>query len=114
MSETVYYSGTLTEIELIDNNLERTAKHLLRVEKVERDDHYDTALEQLEDEFYEEYIAINSKIYKVHKETKDPYDSLFISYPTDKPEVIKFEVRYHNGGCSFNEAIKEALENMEE
>lgn len=112
MSETVHYKGILIEMEKLKNEtLENQCKRLLN--NVELSDYCDTYQEMFEDEFYQQYFIFNNIIYKVdNKQDIDPDDSIFIANKNENG-TIEFEVKYYNGGCSFNEALEEALENME-
>lgn len=87
MSETVHYKGKLkptgkTEEEYCG----------------EGDDIYD---------HYYKAVIVHGMVYEVEKEEIDPYSDLLISNKNEDG-TIDFEVKYHNGGCSFNEAIEEA------
>lgn len=42
----------------------------------------------------------------------DPDDDIF-NATQNLDGTIDFHVMYYNGGCSFNEAIEEAISNME-
>lgn len=108
MSETVHYKGTLIQVERLENEtLEEQCKRLLN--NAELPSWCDSYQEMLMDEFYEKYIVHNGILYHVDKVDIDPDSDLFKA-SIGENGVINFEVRYYNGGCSFEEAIEEALD----
>ena len=110
MSETEHYKGTLTKVKRLENeSLEEQCKRLLEYRGLLD---YDSYEEMLLDEFYKEYYVYNGILYSIHKESINSDGDIFNA---DEGEngVINFEVRYYNDGCGFNEAIEEALENIE-
>ena len=108
MSETVYYKGTLTPVEKLEGEtLEQQCKRLL--DNRELPSWCDSYQEILRDEFYQKYVVYNGILYDVDKENIDPESSVFKASVNDNG-TINFEVRYYNGGCSFDEAIETALE----
>ncbi|MFO1442869.1 hypothetical protein KDN24_06525 [Bacillus sp. Bva_UNVM-123] len=110
MSETVHYKGALRKIERYEKeSLEEQCKRLL--DNKELPSYFDTYEEYLLDECYKEITVQGGIVYHIEKEELDPYDEIFNSSIKDSGE-IEFEVRYYNGGCSFNEAIAEAIENI--
>ena len=110
MSETEHYVGKLIPVEM-KGSLEDTARQILSEMGEEKKDYYESYLEQLEDDGYKQYIITSTDIYKVKMEEVDPdYDILRSNYNDNG--VIDFEVRYYNGGCSFDEAVKKALKRI--
>ena len=111
MSETVHYRGTLTEVDMLDNEtLEEQCKRLLG--DTELLSYYKSYQEMLINEFYQTYIINDNTLYLVEKENYEPNEDIFYS-KGNEDGTINFEVRYYNGGCSFNEAIKRALIHIE-
>ena len=111
MSETVHYRGTLTEVDMLDNEtLEEQCKRLLG--DTELLSYYKSYQEMLLDQFYEIYIIYDDTLYLVEKRNYEPDGDIFWS-KGNEDRSISFEVKYYNGGCGFNEAIEEALENIE-
>lgn len=90
MSETVHYKGKLIP----------TGKTLKEFDP-ETSDIYDHYLHAVE---------IDGMVYVVKKKDIDP-DGDILRSTKNEDGTIDFEVRYYNGGCSFNEAIEEALKN---
>lgn len=106
MSETVHYVGKLTKIPM-EGDLQNTAKRVLQNEGWCDESDADF-LEQLEDRGYKKFLVHSGNIYKVEKTQLDPNDDIVKA--TKCPDgTIDFEVKYYNGGCSFNEAIDAAL-----
>lgn len=92
MSETVHYKGVLAP----------TGKTLSEFDP-EADSIYD---------HYEDAVEIDGLIYTVDKKSIDLDFEIFQSKKSNDG-AIHFETRYYNGGCGFNEAIENALENQE-
>ncbi len=88
MSETVHYKGELIP----------TGKSLSEFDP-EADDIFD---------HYYDAVEIDGQVYTVEKKEIDHDADVFKSVKNDDG-TIYFEVRYYNGGCSFNEAIDIAL-----
>jgi len=110
MSETVYYKGTLTEVYRLENEtLEDQCKRILQVEEF-NDDYYDSFQEMVLDQSYERYIVQDGILYAVQRQELNSEDSLF-NISKNEDGTLNFEVRYYNGGCSFDEAIEYAFEN---
>jgi len=88
MSDTVHYKGKLTP----------TGKTLKEFDG-EAGDIFD---------YYERAVEIEGMVYTVEKKVLDPCDDIFLSTKNDDG-TIDFEIKYYNGGCSFDEAIETAL-----
>lgn len=104
MSETVHYRGRL-ELVKSDKTLEDQIRELLPINKLPK--YYDDWEEYFSEYFYEEYIIIDNKIYK------PKYENIYFNdiFRINKvKEDYEFEIKYYNGGCNFNEAIRIALE----
>jgi len=113
MSEVVYYKGILKPVDfLVGETLEERCKRIIG--DVELEDCYDSYQEKLMDDFdyYESYVIHNDILYSVEKNRLDPEQSFFMSKRNDNG-TVNFEVRYYNGGTSFDEAIEYALKNKE-
>lgn len=117
MSEQVTYKGNIIEVEKETENIGDKIWNILtdeqRVELLKNPDKYSDLREFfLENDLYEDYIISKYKLFKINKCEKLDYD-LFVS-SKNSDESIDFAVSYYNGGCSFPEAIEEALKNLEE
>jgi hypothetical protein len=113
MSEQETMKGKIKEIFCGDEeDMEIFAKELCKKNRYDYTEFCGSYLECLIDEGYKDYIITNNKIYEI-LETKDfEYNDIFEA-EGNSDGTISFIVSYYNGGCSFNEAIEEALDNME-
>ena len=111
MSYTEHFSGTLTPIK-IKNTLEETAKDIVEFQGDKLETYHNNYIDALNDYQYKEYVVLNDKIYKVEMKEFDGEDDIFES-KLNADGSISFELRYYNGGCGFDEAIKEATKNIE-
>ena len=103
MSETEAYTGVLkptgkTLKEVMDDQIFPSY-----YDKNDEDD----VNEFFMDLFHQDMILVNGMVYEVEKEDKSDGD-IFESTILENGN-IKFTVQYYNGGCSFDEAIEEAL-----
>jgi len=115
MSYYEHYRGTLTKVERLENeSLEDQCKRLLEekmLQEVILPEYYDSYAEMLIDEFYKEYYTYNGILYSMYRESIDSDGDIFNANEGENG-TINFEVRYYNGGCGFNEAIEEAIKNI--
>ena len=88
MSETVHYKGKLRP----------TGKTLAE---------FDPNADDIGD-YYGDAVEVDGLVYTVEKEYVAGDEDIFRSSINDDG-TINFEVKYYNGGCSFNEAVEEAL-----
>lgn len=88
MSEDVHYKGKLTP----------TGKTLKE---------FDPGAECITDNHYYNAVEIDGQIFTVEK--VEISNSECFNSTENEDGTIDFEVKYYNGGCSFNEAIEEAL-----
>jgi len=110
MSETVTYKGKLQEVVLINDNLEETCKDILLKNNIEIHNDF-SYQEQLSDNFYKEYVSTNNKLYRVLYKENFEFDNIF-NAELNLDGTISFLVKYYDGGCSFNEAIEKAMDNI--
>jgi len=112
MSEDVHYKGELTPYPMV-GSIEDAAKEIVKIENYDFDTElYDNYEECLEENGYRKYVIANNKIYVVNTCKEVNNTSRFKAILNHKG-IIEFEIAYYNGGCSFIEALEEALENME-
>ncbi len=107
MSETETLVGKLIP-EPIFENLEKTAERILFANGWGIGEYHDSAIDALRDEGYEKYYMTGESIYRVEMESEDPYDDIFHAVKNDD-QSYSFTLKYYNGGCSFDEAVKNAL-----
>lgn len=112
MSEVVHYKGKLIQIP-IDMNNDEAFKEICIKEGYKKEDYYNSWEECLVEEGYEKYVIVDNKLFVAEYKSIDLDDEI-IHATDNKDGSYTFEVKYHNGGCSFEEAIKEALEKLED
>ncbi len=112
MSETEMITGKMREIILSKEiTFEKFAKRILKSKGINEywgDDWLDT----LTLDYENEYAYINGKLYEmIDYKSYDIGDSVFEAVK-NADNTISFVVSYYNGGCSFNEALETAIENL--
>lgn len=116
MSETVLYIGKLKPVEKllnVDETFEERCKRILKEHNyLELNDYCDSWEEMLCDELYDEYVIVDEDIYKIVEKNYRSIDDDVFEAHINNDGTISYEVMYYNGGCSFNEAIEEALQNI--
>jgi len=105
MSDTEHKKGKLIPT---GKNVENFVNEYLLNEGQEIPDCYEDALDFFNDQFYRCAIVHNGIVYTVETKEINPYDDIYTS-SENKDLSIDFEVKFYNGGCSFSEAIQEAL-----
>lgn len=99
MSDTVHYIGKLTPTG-------KTVKQFVVDDEIP--DYYDDEEEYFEDKYYRHAVLIDGLVFTAKYEDVNPDLDIMNSTKNDDGS-IDFEVRYYNGGCSFTEAIDEAI-----
>lgn len=113
MSDTVHYKGHMVVVLPEEgDSLEDTCKRVMQNKELPiHEDSYEEWV------YYEGlelgYTIVEGKVYKISYESVDPYLDVFNANISDDGNV-NFEVKYYNGGCSFPEALEEALKNARE
>ena len=112
MSETEHNIGKLIPMSITET-LEETAKRI-HIENGWNKPESETFLESLKDLGYRKYIILldENKIYKVVNKQIDPDDEILHAKTTTNG-IIEYELRFYNGGASFDEAMQEALKRHE-
>lgn len=114
MSEMVHYTGKLQLVDKFQNEtLEEQCERILKEHKyLALSKCCDSWREMLCDKLYEQYVIADGEVYKViEKNHRDMDEDIFEAHD-NTDGTIDYEVMYYNGGCSFNEAIEYALEDM--
>ncbi|EKS4345002.1 hypothetical protein QB607_003005 [Clostridium botulinum] len=113
MSEMVQYKGKLIKLEKLNNEtLEQQSERICKENNFYKlPDFYYTWAECLTSELYERYYISNDSLYSIESEQVDPEYDMF-NASLNKNGEIEFEVKYYNGGCGFNEALDEAMNNL--
>lgn len=110
MSETVHYKGVMKKAERLEGEtLEEQCKRLIGDKELPS--YCDNYEEFLNNTFYQEMSIQNGTIYHIKKEEIDLDEDIYQANLTDDGD-IEFEVRYYNGGSSFDDALEEALKNI--
>lgn len=109
MSETRHYTGRLIKLDRISptETLEEQCK---RISDKPLSNWADSYVEQLTDDGgYEDYIIIDGTLYQTKELTEKDADEDIFEARKINGNDFEFEVRYYDGGCSFPEAIEEAM-----
>ena len=111
MSETVHYKGKAVKIDC--ENIEEYALKVLETKSVERLDYYDTSLEQITGEYYNDFFYDDEKeiLYSITYESHDLEEEI-IKAEIQPDGSIDFELRYYNGGAGFSECLQEAFNKL--
>lgn len=114
MSEMVHYTGKIAPVGKLPNEtLEEQCKRILeKYNYLDLKSYCDSWREMLCDELYERYVIAGGEVYKVVEKNHKDMDSDIFNAHDNYDGTIDYEVMYYNGGCSFNEAIEYALEDM--
>ena len=114
MSEMVHYTGKIVPVGKLPNEtLEEQCKRILAKHNyLDLKIYCDSWQEMLCDEFYERYVVAGGEVYKVVEKNHKDMDEDIFNVHDNGDGTIDYEVMYYNGGCSFNEAIEYALEDM--
>lgn len=111
MSETEHSKGKLIPI-FGAGDLEKSAKNLLKISgKKFKDEEYASCLEQVSDEGYREYYIGKDTIYLINSENLNPEDDIATAERLENGDIA-FELRYYNGGASFDEMMDSALKTL--
>ncbi len=109
MSDTEHNVGKLIPRES-KGTIEETCRSILSemgIDDVEDGE----ARERLDDEGYRKYFITDSVVYEaIYQEVDIDCDIFNATKNTDG--IIDFEIKFYNGGCSFNEALEEALKKI--
>jgi hypothetical protein len=107
MSETVHYTGTLTEIP-IEVDIDTTCRKLLESNGEEiLPVNYDYLQELLYEKFDEKYYISNEnppRMFKVKSNEENDAEGVYHAHRIDD-KTIGFEIKYYNGGASMSEAL---------
>jgi ATP:corrinoid adenosyltransferase len=117
MSEQVMYTGKIKKVDTGIGTFESFMEAVIKEksmwnEYLERKNKYSETIEEFFlEEFYEKYVMISDELYEIL--THEFYDTEDIFKAIDnKDGTYDFVVSFYNGGCSFNEAIEEALKGV--
>lgn len=114
MSEMVHYSGTMRLVRKKRNEtLEDLCKRIMNLHGYSTLSIYVNSWEEyLRDEMYEKIVVVDGELYEILNREKLGFDDNVFSVSDIGNGKYEFEVMYYNGGCSFNEAIETAMDNV--
>ena len=116
MSETVRYKGKAILIHrmFLNETLEDQCKYAIEQklfgEEIKMPKYCDSYEEWIRDDFYDEYMIKNGRLYEIEFEKMDcEYE--FYEGKCINDAVTEFHVMYYNGGGDLHEAICNAIDN---
>ena len=102
MSETEHHKGKLIPV---SGELQAASKLELGKMGLEVDKDYNNNFDQLMDMTnYDGFLKIDKTLYRIDDEGFEPDDEILMASKNEDGS-FDYEVRYHNGGCGFGEAI---------
>lgn len=115
MSDYKWYRGAIIPVENPKElSLEELAKDIITSSLgSEYKLWHDTYLEELKYEYEDNYYVGQDTIYRIlAKKLHDPTD--YRAEATRRSDIIDYDLAYYNGGCSFYEAMDDALAKLEQ
>jgi len=116
MSETVHYRGKAIKLSKDPAIIEELAELMLAARgKTEYKKYYDgDAVKCLCEEFCEDYFyhSKSKTLYRLETSKQEEWYDDIISAERINSVLIGYELRYYNGGASFNECLEEALDDL--
>ena len=106
MSYTETHFGKAIKLEM-PKDKEEWAENTLKELKIERDDYYDTAFEQITEEG--KYVVVDEQLYLIEDTELD--EEGICRGTTDADGNINYVAQFYNGGAGFTEVIEEILRN---
>lgn len=115
MSEMVRYTGKIAPVGKLPNEtLEEQCKRILAEHNYfELNGYCDSWREMLNEELHERYVVACGEVYKVIEKNYKAIDDDIFNARDNGDGTIDYEVMYYNGGCSLDEAIEYALEEVD-
>ena len=113
MSETVSHIGKLTKISVKNKTTEQFVKEMLKKGNIEMKEYHNDIFDCLTNTFHGLYFyhKKSDTLYRIDNRELNLYDNIIIA---DKNEdgTISYQLKYYNGGASFDECLNEALDKM--
>ena len=110
MSKTVQYIGTITSIkETIGLEFDDAIYKLMELNYIDDSDEVDHDDGVL---YSDKLIYLKKQFFIVDKKEIDPYNTSLKAVKTENG--YEFDVRFYNGSASFGEALKKALDDIQE
>lgn len=111
MGNMVHFRGKLELVAKKEGEkLEEQIARILGLKELHED--YTTYAEYVCYECSGEYYVYDGHLYRVQGKTSHMEEAIYVAYP-DKEDNINLVLNYYSGGCNLEEAIEEALEDME-
>ena len=113
MSQTEYHSGKLRIVPMkMDDSLEAQCRRIIIEDNPHLDieyvsEHYDSFEELMCDEYYEEYLVLNGRIYEILEHSNSD-DNTFDVWKNEDG-TISFAGSFYNGGTYLQEMIEDGL-----
>lgn len=111
MSRQENLKGRLTKVDRGKKTVEELAEEICLANGYEKDVDTESWTSTLRIEGYREYYLYEEEIYKVIIENNAKTCGIFEAHKTGSD--IEFVLSYYNGGCSFDDAIGNALSKLE-
>lgn len=114
MSETVHYRGKATKIDQpFNKTLIQVAEGILEERGQEIPSYSDNAVEAICDLWDNEFFlyAETQTLFRISKEEHELDEEILYANKCDDG-TIDFELRWYNGGASFNECLSEAMDKL--
>ena len=114
MSETKHYIGKIRRLHLwpyvtLEDQCQKVANDSGYKELPDR---YESWEELIASELYDKYIVVHDRVYKILEANDMGCDFNVFHAHDNNDGTISYEVVYYNGGYSLEDAIEEALDNM--
>lgn len=113
MSEQETHFGKVKEVDLYGADVEQWCKCYCIEHGTNKLD-YDSWTEQYKDnfEFDEKFKVIGSKVYEVISDVEED-DAYIYRASRNSDGTINYILSFYNGGCGFEEALEDAINNMD-
>jgi len=109
MSETEVHMGKLMPINL-SGDLEQRAEKACQMFGYRKEDWHSSWVECIYESSYMEIIIHNDVIYRIHDKELDEFG--FEEATRNEDGTVDYFLSYYNGGASFDEALKSALDKV--
>lgn len=109
MSRTELHIGVMRKVDTQDKTDIEFAVDTLKEKGKELNDFYEDALEQLVDEYYEQYFLANGELWEILED--EEHEDMYVAQGTVNTDgSISYVAMYYNGGASLSEVLEEIIE----
>jgi hypothetical protein len=113
MSEQVSYKGKLKKITDKNLSLEEQCKSICKSHNINSLGWHDSYIDVVRFDLDDDYTISNNEIYKIlEKKSYDDFEWCIVKKNSDG--TYDFDVSYYNGGCSFEEAIENGFDDLDD